>query len=48
MKNHETETEVLPVILLGICADWREDLNPTSAELVLAEPIRLSKQFPCK
>lgn len=47
IKSHQTErwTEVLPVILMGIRAAWREDLQATSAEMVFGEPIRLPGQF---
>jgi len=47
IKCHETEdwTTVLPVILMGIRAAWREDLKATTAELVYGEPIRLPGQF---
>lgn len=47
IKCHATErwTEVLPIVLLGIRAAWREDLNATTAELVYGEPIRLPGQF---
>jgi len=47
IKCHETEewTTVLPVILMGIRAAWREDLKATAAELVYGEPIRLPGQF---
>ncbi|KZC14910.1 hypothetical protein WN55_07941, partial [Dufourea novaeangliae] len=34
-------TEILPTILLGIRAAWREDLQSTAAELVYGETLRL-------
>jgi len=49
LKPHETEkwTTVLPIILMGIRAAWREDLKweSTAAGLVYGEPIRLPGQF---
>jgi len=47
IKCHETEewTTVLPIILMGIRAAWREDLKATAAELVYGEPLRLPGQF---
>ncbi|KMQ85815.1 gag-pol polyprotein [Lasius niger] len=47
IKCHETEawTQVLPIILLGIRAAWKDDLGSTSAEMVYGEPIRLPGQF---
>lgn len=33
--------EVLPVVLLGIRTDWKEDTSPSFAELVYREPLRL-------
>lgn len=47
IKCHETEnwTKVLPVILMGIRAAWKEDLKATAAELVYGEPLRLPGQF---
>lgn len=38
-------TEVLPTILLGIRAAWREDLQSTAAELVYGETLRLPGEF---
>lgn len=47
IKCHETEswTKVLPVILMGIRAAWKEDLKATAAELVYGKPLRLPGQF---
>jgi len=43
IKAHQTEawTKVLPIILLGIRATWKEDIKSTPAEMVYGEPIRL-------
>jgi len=38
-------TQVLPTILLGIRAAWREDLRTTAAELLYGETLRLPGQF---
>jgi len=47
IKSHQTEewAEVLPVILLGVRAAWKEDLRATPAEMVYGETIRLPGQF---
>jgi len=47
IKCHETSdwTSVLPIIMLGISAAWKEDLKTTAAELVFGETIRLPGQF---
>jgi len=47
IKSHETENwvPILPLILLGIRAAWKEDLKATPAELVYGEPIRIPGQF---
>ena len=47
IKCHQTDawTEVLPTVMMGIRAAYKEDLNTTSAELVFGEPIRLPGQF---
>jgi len=47
IRCHETEawTTVLPIIMMGIRAAWKEDLKATSAELVFGEPIKLPGQF---
>ncbi|KAM0726712.1 Transposon Ty3-I Gag-Pol polyprotein [Formica fusca] len=47
IKCHQTEdwTEILPVVLMGIRAAWKEDMNATTAELVYGEPMRLPGQF---
>ncbi|XP_018802509.1 PREDICTED: uncharacterized protein LOC108977346 [Bactrocera latifrons] len=36
---------MLPIVLLGIRAAWKEDLSATSADLVYGEPIRLPGEF---
>jgi len=36
---------VLPTVLLGIRAAWREDLQVTAVELVYGEMLRLPGQF---
>ncbi|XP_012537051.1 uncharacterized protein LOC105837101 [Monomorium pharaonis] len=47
IKCHETDswTEVLPIILLGIKASFKEDLAATSADLIFGETICLPGQF---
>jgi len=47
LRSHENNrwTEILPTILIGIRAAWREDLNATTAELVYGETLRLPGQF---
>ncbi|XP_020298537.1 uncharacterized protein LOC109862804 [Pseudomyrmex gracilis] len=47
IKCHQTEAwvDILPVVLLGIRASWKEDLQATSAELVFGESTRLPGQF---
>lgn len=47
IKCHQTDrwTEVLPTVLMGIRAAWRDDLATTSAELVYGEPLRLPGEF---
>ncbi|XP_025271367.1 uncharacterized protein LOC112639982 [Camponotus floridanus] len=47
IKCHQTENwvEILPVILMGIRAAWKEDLQATTAEMVYGEPIKLPGQF---
>lgn len=47
IKSHETQcwAEILPVILMGIRAAWKEDLQATPAEMVFGESIRLPGQF---
>lgn len=44
---HQTENwvEILPVILIGIRAAWKEDLQATIAEMVYGKPIKLPGQF---
>lgn len=38
-------SEVLPLVLLGIRAAWKEDLKASSAELVYGEPLKLPGEF---
>ncbi|XP_029174987.1 uncharacterized protein K02A2.6-like [Nylanderia fulva] len=38
-------TEVLPTVLLGIRAAWRDDLQTTAAELVYGQTLRIPGQF---
>ncbi|XP_018396914.1 PREDICTED: uncharacterized protein LOC108775129 [Cyphomyrmex costatus] len=38
-------TEVLPTVLLGIRAAWKEDMQATAADLVYGETLRLPGQF---
>ncbi|KYN14010.1 hypothetical protein ALC57_13792 [Trachymyrmex cornetzi] len=47
IKSHQTErwVEILPVVLMGIRAAWKEDLKATPAEMVYGESIRLPGQF---
>ncbi|XP_018321592.1 protein NYNRIN-like [Agrilus planipennis] len=47
IKYHSSErwTEVLPTVLLGIRAAWKEDINSTSAELTYRQPLRLPGEF---
>ncbi|KMQ85849.1 gag-pol polyprotein [Lasius niger] len=47
IRCHQTTawTEVLPIILLGVRAAWKEDLQATPAEIVYGETIRLPGQF---
>lgn len=43
IKCHQNDkwTEVLPAVLLGIRAAWKEDLQTTSAELLFGQQLRL-------
>jgi len=41
-------TEVLPTVLLGIRAAWKEDVQTTAAELVYGQTLRLPGQFLCR
>lgn len=43
--NNPQWTETLPLVLLGIRAAWKEDLQASAAELVYGEPLRLPGQF---
>lgn len=47
IKCHQTErwVEILPIVLMGIRAAWKEDLQATTAEMIYGEPIRLPGQF---
>ena len=47
IKCHADEnwSEVLPIILLGVRAAWREDLKSTAAGLVYGESVRLPGEF---
>jgi len=47
IRCHETNswTTVLPIIMMGIRAAFKEDLKATSAELVFGETMRLPGQF---
>jgi len=47
MKCHANSrwTKVLPTMLLGIRAIWREDLKATVVQLVYGETLRLPEQF---
>lgn len=38
-------TKILPTVLLGIRASWKEDLKTSSAELLYGEPLKLPGQF---
>lgn len=43
IKCHETQAwvDVLPVVLMGIRAAIKEDLQSTPAEIIYGEPMRL-------
>ncbi|XP_070154053.1 uncharacterized protein [Polyergus mexicanus] len=47
IKCHATEawTEVLPIVMMGIRAAYKEDLKATPAELVYGETLRLPGEF---
>ncbi|XP_058810350.1 uncharacterized protein LOC131675398 [Phymastichus coffea] len=47
IRCHQNDqwTRILPTVLLGIRAAWREDLQATAAELVYGEPLRLPGEF---
>lgn len=47
IKCHQSTnwTETLPVVLMGLRAAWKEDIQSTAAEMVFGEPIRLPGQF---
>lgn len=38
-------TEALPIVLLGLRAAWKEDLQTTAAELIYGESLRLPGEF---
>ncbi|GFU11609.1 retrovirus-related Pol polyprotein from transposon 412 [Nephila pilipes] len=40
-------TTVLPTILLGFRATWKEDLQVTTTEMIYGTPIRLPGEFLC-
>ncbi|GFV29531.1 uncharacterized protein TNCV_4489851 [Trichonephila clavipes] len=40
-------TTVLPTILMGFRATWKEDLQATAAEMIYGAPIRLLGEFLC-
>lgn len=40
-------TTVLPTILLGFRAAWKEDLQAATAEMLYGAPIRLPGEFLC-
>jgi cleavage and polyadenylation specificity factor subunit 1 len=37
----QQSTEALPLVLLGICTSFKEDLQASVAELVYGEPLRI-------
>lgn len=47
IKCHRSDrwTDVLPTVLMGIRAAWKEDVQATPAELVYGETLRLPGQF---
>lgn len=47
IRCHENTqwTRVLPTVLLGIRAAWREDISVTAGELVYGQPLRLPGEF---
>ncbi|XP_029169375.1 protein NYNRIN-like [Nylanderia fulva] len=47
IKCHQKDrwTDVLPTVLMGIRAAWKDDLQATAAELVYGEALRLPGQF---
>ena len=47
IKCHQTDNwvDILPTVMLGLRAAWKEDLKATAAELVYGEPMRLPGQF---
>ena len=47
VRCHQNEqwTRILPTVLLGIRAAWKEDLKATAADLVYGESLRLPGEF---
>ena len=47
IRCHENNqwTRILPSVLLGIRAAWKDDLKASSAELVYGQPLRLPGEF---
>lgn len=47
IKCHEEQqwTRILPTVLLGIRAAWKEDIQASAAELVYGAPVRLPGEF---
>ncbi|XP_015118561.1 uncharacterized protein LOC107042163 [Diachasma alloeum] len=47
IRCHESDSwvDMLPIVLFGIRAAWKEDLGATPAELVFGEPLRLPGEF---
>ncbi|XP_031781097.1 uncharacterized protein LOC103315938 [Nasonia vitripennis] len=43
--QNDTWTQILPTVLLGIRASWKDDLEATSVELVYGEPLRLPEEL---
>lgn len=43
--QNNTWTDILPTVLMGIRASWKEDLQATAAEMVYGESIRLPGEF---
>ncbi|XP_015115998.1 uncharacterized protein LOC107040425 [Diachasma alloeum] len=47
IRCHESDSwvDMLPIVLLGIRATWKEDFGATHADLVFGEPLRLPGEF---
>lgn len=43
--EHSRWTEILPSVMLGIRAAWKDDLQATVAEMIYGEPLRLPGEF---